>query len=247
MATNFNALNLVDPASAVDQTNNTFLVDPTSSDLGDNLNAITALPASGEVVSLSNNGWLTAVDGNGTKRWIVPPTLWPDTTLPGPIAAALATDPVTGRIWVAYDVLDEIWSLAADTGADQKEIAFPLTNPSRPDRQIDFHDPGMAFSPNGSFLVLTDTSTSSGAGGVYVFHNETLTTPDFQITQFSRSGQNFSLTWQSAGAVKYRVQRSSDLGNSTGFTDISGDLTATSFTDTNAPAGAVFYRVMAKP
>ena len=241
----FNALNLINPASAADQTNETFLVQPTTGSLGDNVNAITALPASGEVATLSTDGFISAVNGDGVIRYIVPATLWVNPPRSG---SAIAADPATGRIWVSDDLLDEVWSIAPDTGADQKEIGFPLVDPLRTERQIDLHDPGMAFAPNGSFMVLTDTSTTSGGGFLYVFHNESLAVPTFAITQYGRvNATTFQLSWASAGGVKYRVQRSTDLGNPAGFSDISADLTETSFTDTNAPAGAAYYRVIAKP
>jgi len=95
----FNALNLVDPATTeLYQTNNNFLVAPTTSGLGwDNLVAIGSLPQSGEVVTLSYDGFITTVNGSGTTRAITPSGFV--------IAAgqALAVDPTTGRIWVADD------------------------------------------------------------------------------------------------------------------------------------------------
>jgi hypothetical protein len=241
----FNAINLVNPASPADQTNETFLVSPTSSSLGDNLNAIAALPASGEVATLTTDGFISAVNGDGVIRYIVPTTLWFNPPRSG---SAIAADPTTGRVWVSDDLLDEVWSVDPDTGADQKEIAFPLVDPLQTFRQIDFHDPGMSFAPDGSIMVLTDTSTTSGGGYLYVFHNEAFAVPNFPVTQYGKlNATTFQLSWASAGAVKYRVQRATDPGNPAGFVDISGDLTGTSFTDTNAPAGAAYYRVIAKP
>ncbi len=69
-----NALNVQDPATTeLNQVNTTFLVAPTTAGLGwGNLNAIGSLPQSGEVVTLSTDGFITAVDGNGTMRTIFP-------------------------------------------------------------------------------------------------------------------------------------------------------------------------------
>jgi len=243
----FNALNLLDRnTTELNQTNTTFLVPPTTGLLGGgNLNAITALPAYGEVVALSEDGFITAVDANGSTRAIVPSTLW----MSGPISAAsIAADPTTGRLWIADDLLDEVWSVAADNmGVDQKELSFPVLIAGRPDQQIDVHDPGMAFAPNGSFMVITDTSVINGGGRLLIFHNESISLPNISITQFASTAQGFSLSWQSAGAAKYTVYRSTDIANPASWQDISGDLTATSYTDTNAPAAGAFYRVMAKP
>jgi hypothetical protein len=102
----------------------------------------------------------------------------------------------------------------------------------------------MAFAPDGSFMVVTDSSTANGTGGrVIIFHNEPIVIPSFSITSASRIPQGFQIAWQSAGAVKYRVQRGTTVTN---LQDITGDLTATTFTDTNN-VGSIFYRVLAKP
>jgi hypothetical protein len=50
-----------------------------------------------------------------------------------------------------------------------------------------------------------------------------------------------------AGSAKYDVLRSPELGSPAGFVPVATDLTTTTFTDTDAPAGAAFYRVLAKP
>ncbi|HWQ90196.1 MAG TPA: hypothetical protein VN673_00890, partial [Clostridia bacterium] len=105
------AVNLVMPNSPINQTNDTFLVTPTSN-LGNNLNAMTVIPQSGEIVTLSGNGWITAVDANGLFRYIIPLTFWSDLTVAS--GSAIAADPTTSRIWLLDDVLDEIWSVASD-------------------------------------------------------------------------------------------------------------------------------------
>ncbi|HOX60083.1 MAG TPA: immunoglobulin domain-containing protein [Verrucomicrobiota bacterium] len=167
----FNALNLLDPATTqLYQTNNNFLVAPTGSGLGGgDVNAIGSLPQSGEVVTLSWDGYITAVNGSGTTRTITP------TTVSVTAGMALAVDPTTGRVWVADDALDEVWSVdpsASSQTADAKELSFPLLNPSVTYRQMKFHDPGMAFAANGEFLVVSDTSTAGGGGRLLIFHNE---------------------------------------------------------------------------
>jgi hypothetical protein len=247
----FNALNLVDPATTeLYQTNNNFLMAPTTSGLGwDNLTAIGSLPQSGEVVTLSYDGFITAVNGSGTARAITP------TGFALAAAQALAVDPTTGRVWVAADGLDEVWSLdpSLTPTADIKELSFPLKDPPVAFRQMKFHDPGMAFATNGAFLVLSDTSTAGGGGRLLIFHKEpyvAFSLSAFSITNVSRTVQGLQLQWAPAGDasfnLKYSVQRGTNVANAASFVTIA-TVTATSFTDTNAPAAAAFYRVMAKP
>ncbi len=125
---------------------------------------------------------LTELRQSNYQQYLVPPT-----------TAALAVDPATGRIWIADDLTNEVWSCAPDGTSSQRELSFPLTNPSQPDYQMDFHEPGMTFAPNGSFVVLTDTSTMNGGGRLLIFNNETFTIPSFPITQYSRTAQGLAL------------------------------------------------------
>lgn len=241
-----NAVNLVLANSAAFQTNNTFLIyDANSVTLGNNLNAITALQPSGEVVTLSGNGYITAIDGNGTFRYIDAATLWPDLTRAS--AAAIAADPTTGRLWVIDDILDEIWSIASDgTSAERKELGFVLTNPTRPDFQIDAHEPGMVFAPNGAFMVITDSSTVNGGGRIHIFHNEKITV-SFKVTAIVKDAQGVKLSWQSANVAKYDVLRGTDLTNPASFQAIATDVTTTQYTDATPPAGGAYYKIIAKP
>ncbi len=244
---NRNGVYVIDPATPeLNQTNySTFLINPTQADLGGDLTAIAALPQSGEVVVVSVDGFLVAINGDGTFRYLNSVNLWP---IGAPAnGAAIATDPVTGRLWAADDTRDEVWSIDVATGVDQKEISFPLNDASRPDRQMDFHDPGMAFAPDGSFLVVSDTSTVNGGGRLLIFHKESIGVPTFAILSVSRVAQGVQLNWQPAGSAQYDVLRGADLANAASFVSIATNLTTTTFTDTNAPAGAAFYRVVAKP
>ncbi|HWH72005.1 MAG TPA: hypothetical protein VNT26_21765, partial [Candidatus Sulfotelmatobacter sp.] len=70
-----NALYVVDPATTeLNQTNyNRYLVAPTASLLGAvNMEAVTALPKSGEIATLCVDGQITAVDANGSVRSFFP-------------------------------------------------------------------------------------------------------------------------------------------------------------------------------
>lgn len=247
----YNALYLQDPAGLpANQINSTFLVPATTASLGwDNLVAIGALPQSGEVVTLSVDGLITAINGDGTTRAIVPSGV---TIANG---QGLAVDPQTGRVWVSDDTLDEIWSV--DPGltptASTKELTFPLNSPPVSYRHINFHNPGMAFSTNGAFLAVSDTSTSAGGGRLIIFHSEPYTSANlspFSVTNVTMAVQGPKLDWSAAGDaafnLKYVVQRSAALGATADFTTIA-TVTATSYTDTAAPAGGAFYRVLAKP
>jgi len=250
-------LYLVDPATTtLGQTNyENYLVFPTTAGLGGaNLNGVVGLPQSGEVATISEDGFVGVTDASGITRQIIPATLWQDifTGGPAPSAAAIAVDPTTGFLWIADDVRDQVWAVDPAVGTqsaapDQLEASFPLTDPNRPDLQIDIHDPGMSFATNGAFMVLSDTSTGNGGGRLIIFHNEAIVLPNISITSGIRNGGNFILTWQSAGSASYDVLRGTDLGNVAGFQTVATNLSATTFTDTNAPAGAAFYRVLAKP
>lgn len=228
-----------------------FLVPPSITTLGTiNVNAIAPLAQTGEVVTLNEDGTIVAINGDGATRRIVPTELYAagGAMLP----SAVAVDPTTGRIWVADDALDQVWSVGSeidpfDRQPDRLELGFPLTNPSRLDRQMDMHDPGMTFAPDGSLLVLADTSTADGTGRLVILHNEVFTIPPFRVSSATRGPQGMQLAWEAAGNVTFRVQRATQLTSSESFQDISVDLRGTQFTDTNAPAGQAFYRIQAKP
>jgi hypothetical protein len=246
-----NAVLIQDPnTTTLYQTNNTFLVDKTLHDIGNgNLNAITALPASGEVVALSEDGFITAINGDGTLRYIYPMTLWPiGATV---TAAALAVDPTTGRLWLADEATDEIWSIDASVGGpatpDIKELSFPLIVASRPERTMDFHDPTLAFAPDGKFLAVTDTSVVNGGGRLIIFHSEPIVYPSFSLTNVTRTAQGVVLNWSPVGAVTYDVLRATEVGQAASYQAVATNITSLNFTDTSAPAGAAFYRVVAKP
>lgn len=261
-----NAVYVLDPATtALGQTNLDlgvpgpadwwkFLVEPTSSGLGGgNLNSITPLPQSGEVVTISTDGYISAINAEGAYRSIFPATLWQDywSGGPAPNGIALAADPTTGRLWVGDDTRDEIWSVESNSGndsaaPDQLEVSFPLTNPGRPDLQLQMHDPTLAFANDGSLLVLTDGSVINDGGRLIIFHNEPVATLDISITGAVRQGDGFHLTWENAGPATYEVWRSTDLSDPNGFTNISGDVSGTSYVDANPPAGAAFYRIRVK-
>jgi len=240
------AVYVIDPATTVlSQTNyNNFLVNPTPDALGlGDLTAITALGAN-EMATVSVDGYLVAIDANGGQRFINAFNLWPFGGSAN--GTALAVDPVSSKIWAADDLKDEIWSIDSSTGADVREIGFPLMDPLRTDRQIDIHDPGMAFAPDGSFLVVSDTSSITG-GRLIIFHNEPFAMPSFSITSVTPATQGYQLNWASAGAATYNVERSLNVATAASFQTIATNLSVPQFTDTTAPAGGAFYRVLAKP
>jgi len=244
----WNTLFFVDPAtSELNQVNfDDYLYGPTTTGLGGgDLVGMTTLPASGEIVTLNFDGQVTAVNADGAAR-----SFWPDfysdpLTLIAP--ASIATDPLTGRLWITDDLTNQVWSCTSDGTSGQRELSFPLTNPERTERQIDFQEPGMVFAPDGSFMVLSDTSTVNGGGRLIIFHNEAISLPSFSISTVARVAQGVQLVWQSAGSARYDVLRGADVANAAGFQSIATNLTTAQFTDTNAPAGAAFYRVIARP
>ncbi len=74
----------------------------------------------------------------------------------------------------------------------------------------------------------------------------------FSILSVARLGGNVTLTWQSAAGNHYQVQYTGALRSSNNIwtplaTNIAASAATTSFTDSNAPAPARFYRVGAGP
>src|SRR5512136_2385961 len=106
---------------------------------------------------------------------------------------------------------------------------------------------GLGISCDGSFLAFSDNSMVNGGGRVLIFHNEQLVPTSFAITGGLHSGQQVQLSWSSAGAASYTVQRGLDVANAATFQTIATNLNARQFTDTNAPAAGAYYRVVATP
>jgi hypothetical protein len=156
--------------------------------------------------------------------------------------AAIAADPSTNRIWLADNAFKEIWSIPTSGNEPERlEIDFTLIEGSRPDSNITFHDPGLTFAPNGSILVVTDTSTINGGGRLHIFHND-VASAEVTITRAARTAQGFELEWTSQAGASFKVQRSTSLD--AGFQDLSGVLTTSSYTDTTPSAAFAFYRIV---
>lgn len=256
---NQNAIYLVDPTTTiVNQVGYaTYLVPPSTSVLGQGLagpaNAIATLASSGELVTtLQNDGWISAISADGSVRYI--PTTGANLTF----ARGIAVDPTTDRIWVAGNDPDipslattnEIWSFDSNAGAtpDMQEITFPRVgggSEDRPDRRIKFAEGGMSFSPDGSFLAVSDQSFLSGGGRLVIFHNEAFAFAPVKITKVARNGASVELAWSSGGGVNYVVQRSTDVSGP--YTTVSPTLTDTQYADANSPESSAYYRVMALP
>jgi hypothetical protein len=245
-----NTLYLVDPnTTALSQTNyDYYLFGPTTTELGGmTMVGMTTLAASGEIVTLNQDGRVTAVNASGGYR-----AFWPVAYLDGNVAinpACVASDPTTGRLWIGDQLWRQVFSCAPDGSDCRIELSFPLVDTNRTDQQIQMHAPGggMAFAPDGSFLAMSDNSVINGGGRLLIFHNQQIAVPAFAITSASASGQQVQLAWASAGAATYNVQQGVDLANAASFQTIATNLTARRFTYTNAPAAGAFYRVVATP
>jgi hypothetical protein len=245
-----NAFFLVDPGTTtLMQTNyDRYLYGPSTSSMGWlNLAGMTTLPQSGEIVSLNQDAQVTAVNGDGVAR-VFWPNFYADPTV-SITPATIATDPNTGRIWIGDDLWDQLWSCAPDGTAEQLELSFPLTDTTRPDRQLTMHSPGggMVFSPDGKFMVMSDNSIVNGGGRLLIFHNESFAVPSFTVTNVTSAGQQVQLSWSSAGAVRYSVQRATSLTGTGSFQTIGTNLTSRQFSTTNVVGGTSFYRVLASP
>lgn len=100
-----------------------------------------------------DNGGIYAVDATGALTNTYAPFGVNFVNVEG-----IAVNPVDGRIWVADDNLDQLWSFDPVTGEDaRREASFFLPGEVLNDFQINFHDPGLTFSPDGKRLVVTDT------------------------------------------------------------------------------------------
>lgn len=68
----------------------------------------------------------------------------------------------------------------------------------------------------------------------------------FAITNFTRSGKTAELRWQALSTnTPIRVERATDLTGP--WTTIATNLILGLFTDTNAPSGSAFYRLVTEP
>ncbi len=274
LSNNPNAIWVVDPATATlnqsiyNQGGINLLVAPDTSifgaGAGGNANGIAALPATGELVTIwegdgaNDNGVIMAFDSSGTSRQIS--TAGSGVTW----GAGIAVDPTTSRIWVAdrkrtvYPISEfavpQIVSFGTNTvsvgsvnPSFVQELSFTNSNPTadRPDRNINFKDPGLRFSPDGKFLVVSDHALCSGGGRLLIFHSEPFTIPPINITSTVRAGGTVTLAWTSGGAVNYVVQRSATVDGT--YTTISPVLTTTQYTDTSSPPDKAFYKVLASP
>jgi hypothetical protein len=245
-----NTLFLVDPATtSLNQTNyDWYFYGPTLYGLGSgNMVGMTALPASGEIVTLCQDGQITAITGSGTPR-----TFWPEFYSDPYVQknpAGIACDPRTGRLWIADQLWQKVYSCAPDGTDSRLELSFPLTETNRTDQALVMHTPGggMTFAPDGSFLVFSDSNTGNGGGRLLILCNEPFTKVPFRLTGASESGRQAQVTWSSAGAAAYNVERVTNLTGGASFQTITTNVTALQFTDTNAPAAGAFYRVKATP
>ena len=228
-----NTLYLVDPnTTSLSQTNyDWYLYGPSTSAMGaTTMVGMTTLAESGEIVTLNQDGQVTAVTANGAQR-----AFWPATYQDAYVAinpACITSDPTTGRLWIGDQLWRQVFSCAPDGSDCQIELSFPLVVTNRTDQQIQMHAPGggMAFAPDGSFLAMSDNSTINGGGRLLIFHNQQIAVPTFAITSASASGQQIQLAWASAGAVTYNVQQGVDLASAASFQTIATNLTARQFT-----------------
>ncbi len=78
-----------------------------------------------------------------------------------------------------------------------------------PFRAFNIHDPGMAFSTNGAFLVVSDTSTAGGGGRLIIFHSEAyvpFALSSFSITNVTQTVSGPQLEWSPAGAASFNLK-----------------------------------------
>jgi len=245
----YNAVYYLDPTTTTtNQLGLTdFLVPPDKSLIGTNdLRQISPLPTSGEVVTISDQPYsvISAVDGNGTIRYIVP-----STTFKTP--QGIVADPVTGRLWVLDSGTGKLWSIESRNGqaaSDRVEATFTntavfgSTGKVRPDFSPSFAGPCMAFAPDGKFLVVSDQSICAEGSRLLIFHNDSMPATPVSFTGITRTAAGVQLSWEAEAGATFHVQRAESIKGT--FSDISGSLTTPTFTDANPPAGGAFYRIV---
>lgn len=82
---------------------------------------------------------------------------------------SLGVNPRDGRIWIGDDNLDQLWSIDPVTGEAQLEVSFRREGESRPNYQINFHDPSIKFSRDGKKMVVCDTTENATEGWIWIF------------------------------------------------------------------------------
>jgi hypothetical protein len=121
-------------------------------------------------VSLSSDVILE-VDADGTIVRELTLTGGPLSNIEG-----IEVNPADGRIWVADDTLDQVWSYDPVTGDGRAELTFVLGGETRLDYNINFPVPSMKFTADGSRLVITDTGAE---GWLWVLDTERPIGPDY--------------------------------------------------------------------
>lgn len=238
-------LYFLDPATLLpNQTAYSNLLAGPTFDLGSAaLNAISYLPGTGEVVTVNNDETIALTNADGTIRTVTP-------TAAFTYLAGVAADPQTGRLWLADRDLAQIWSVSAaavNPGDDRKEVGFQLVDPSHPERQISFNDPGLKFSQDGTILLVSDSSLQNRGGWLTILSGAAPANPPgpVTITRVDYTPQGVVLGWTPLGTSKYRVLRAPSLTST--FLDISGELATPGFTDAQPPAGRAFYKISSTP
>lgn len=108
---------------------------------------------------------------------------------------------------------------------------------------------GTAATWGPTFMAAWSSSNGSGHPPVYIDDIEITSfgLPSFSISGGSFVAGGFELNWGSAGGTAtYEVWRGTNVANPASFEKIADNLTATTFTDPNPPAGGAYYRVVAK-
>jgi hypothetical protein len=78
--------------------------------------------------------------------------------------SGIAVDPGHGRIWLADNFRDQLWSVDPRTGAARIEISFEREVP--PTERVRFAVPSLGFSLDGEILVVSDPEAG---GWLWVF------------------------------------------------------------------------------
>jgi len=115
-----------------------------------------------------DKGQILKLDAEGNLLGTVPVTGVSLTNL-----EAIGVNPLDGRIWASDDNIDQVWSIDPDTGEARLELSFFRPTDTRVDHQINFHDPGVSFSPDGRKIFISDVTDTVAEGWLWIIEKPT--------------------------------------------------------------------------
>lgn len=113
------------------------------------LNDITFSTDGTTLFGITSTGKVIKVDNTGTTTQLA------ITGATFTLLQALGTNPADGRLWIADDTSDQVWSVDPATGEARLELTFARAGATAPD-VVQFHFPGLQFSSTGEYFTVAD-------------------------------------------------------------------------------------------